>query len=195
MPTFYAQKTTIQLSVADLGRAAPANPCTQQSIASSESIRSVAQEFAKGSKNGTLTETPFHTEDGSHVRFLGKHGDMPFFMVHAGKNFFDLTTKEKRNRRPARVPLTETGQSESAPTAADLAREKVNFGTGTDCKKSLVAVSHAELSPRAHTPHQATSNPIRDTNHLSSPMLSVSLYSSPLRLLHAPRIERLRERK
>ena len=132
MPTFYAQKTTVQLSVADLGRATNPNPRTQQSLAASESIRNVAQEFARGSKDGTLTETPLYTEDGSHVRFLGKHGNMPFFMVHAGHNFFDVATKEKRNRRPARMPLAERG---SASTAADLDEDAIGTKTSKDGKR------------------------------------------------------------
>ena len=129
MPTFYAQKTTIQLSIADLGRATTSNPRTQQSLAASESVRNVAQEFARGSKDGTLTETPLYTEDGSHVRFLGKHENMPFFMVHAGKNLFDLTTKEKRNRRPARIPSIGNNEEESSSTAVDWYGDTNGLGT------------------------------------------------------------------
>lgn len=134
MPTFYAQKTTVQLSVTDLGRATTTNPRRQQSLAASESIKNVAQEFARGSKDGTLTETPLYTEDGSHIRFLGKHEDMPFFMVHAGNNFFDLATKEKTNRRPARVPLAGKGEGKSASTAVDLDGETVSIRTSKDGK-------------------------------------------------------------
>lgn len=134
MPTFYAQKTTVQLSVADLGRATTPNPRTQQSLAASESIRNVAQEFARGSKDGTLTETPLYTEDGSHVRFLGKHGNMPFFMVHAGRNFFDLATKEKRNRRPTRMPLAGKVEGRSTSIAAGLDEEVIGIGMSKDGK-------------------------------------------------------------
>ena len=128
MPTFYAQKTTVQLSVADLGRATTPSPRTQQCLAASESIRNIAQEFARGSKDGTLTETPLYTEGGSHVRFLGKHGNMPFFMVHAGEKFFDSTT-EKRNRRPARIPLAGEKEGGSTSTAIDLDKETTGIGT------------------------------------------------------------------
>ena len=134
MPTFYAQKTTVQLSVADLGRATTPNPRTQQCHAASESIRNIAREFARGSRDGTLTETPLHTEDGSHVRFLGKQENMPFFMVHAGKNFFDSTTKEKRNRRPARMPFVGKAEGTSASTAVDLDGERVGIGASNDGK-------------------------------------------------------------
>lgn len=151
MPTLYGQKTTVQLSVADLGRATNANPKMQQSLAASESVRNVAQEFARGSKDGTLTETPLSTEDGSHVRFLGKHGDMPFFMVHAGKNFFDLTT-EKKNRRPARVPLAGSIDGAPASTAVDLDGEKGGgFGTGKGGKASQIR-SYTPAYHPAHTP-------------------------------------------
>ena len=88
--------------------------------------KSSSQEFARGSIDGTLTETPFYTEDGSHIRFLGKPGTMHFYMVHAGKNFFNLnmTEKEKRNKRPNRVPMAGKGERESESTAIDLDGEK-----------------------------------------------------------------------
>ena len=129
MPTFYGQNTTVQLSVADLSRATNPKSRTQRSLTASESIRNVAQEFSRGSEDGTLTETPLYTEDESHVRFLGKQGNMPFFMVHAGKNLFDLTTKEKRNRRPARVPLTGTGDGDPTSAAVDSDRENICAST------------------------------------------------------------------
>ena len=138
MPTFFAQKTTVQLSVADLGRATTPNPRTQQSFAASESIRNVAQEFARGSKDGTLTETPLYAEDGSHLHFLGKHGNMPFFMVHAGKNLFDSTTKEKRNRRPARIPLAGASEGESTSTAANMNGETIGIRTSQNGKTPLL---------------------------------------------------------
>lgn len=134
MPTFYGRETTVQLSVAELGRATTSKPRTQQSLAASESIRNVAQEFARGSKDGTLTETPIYTDDGSHVRFLGKQRDMPFFMVHAGKNFFDLNSKEKRNRRPARVSLAGKGEGGSDSTAVDLDEAKIGVATSNNGK-------------------------------------------------------------
>ena len=105
MPAFYGQDTTIQLSVADLGRAITTNPGIRQCPPVSESIQNIALEFARGSKDGTLTETPLYAENESHVGFLGNNKTMLFFMVHAGKTFFDSTTKEKRNRRSARIPF------------------------------------------------------------------------------------------
>lgn len=108
MPTYYTQETTVQLSVASLEGTTTRKPATKQNDAVKEIIRSVTREFAQGSKDGTLTETSFFTEDRciethqklapSSMGFLGKNGTVPFFMVHAGNNFFDLTTKEDRNR-------------------------------------------------------------------------------------------------
>ena len=115
MPTFHGQDTTIQLSVADLGRAITTTTGLRQSIPVSESIRNIALEFARGSKDGTLTETPLYAENESHVGFLGHNRTMLFFMVDAGKTFFDPNTNERRNRRAARIPWSSDrgGQSTS----------------------------------------------------------------------------------
>ncbi|KAL2042074.1 hypothetical protein N7G274_005262 [Stereocaulon virgatum] len=107
MPTLYAATTTVQLSVANLKLATSPNPRTSQRPEVTADVERTLLEFAKGSRNGTLDETPLYAENGSHLRFLGKHQDMPFFMVRAGKNFFDATSKERRNRRAARIPLHE----------------------------------------------------------------------------------------
>ena len=107
MPTLYSAETTVQLSVADLKLATSPNPRTNQRPEATADVQRTLLEFTKGSRNGTLDETPLYAENGSHLRFLGKHQDMPFFMVHAGKNFFDANSKEKRNRRAARIPLHE----------------------------------------------------------------------------------------
>ena len=138
MPRFAGVGTTIQLSVADLRRTTTLNPGTQQSVAVTESIKYVAQEFARGSIDGTLTETPLCTEDGnedeSHMQFLGKLRNMPFYMVQAGKNFFHLRTKEKRNRRPFRVPPIENGEGESASMTIDGRGEQIGVETSTGSK-------------------------------------------------------------
>ena len=138
MPRFAGVGTTVQLSVADLLRTTTLNPGAQQSFAVTESIKHVAQEFAKGSVDGTLTETPLCTEDGSedesHMQFLGELRTIPFYMVQAGKNFFDLITKEKRNRRPFRVPPPEKGEGESASIAVDGHGEQIGVETSTNSK-------------------------------------------------------------
>lgn len=143
MPTYYATNTTIQLSIADLDRTTTLNPRTQQSHTVSESIENAALEFDRGSKDGTLTETPLCTEDESHIRFLGTPGHMPFFMVHAGKNLFDLNTEEKRNRRPTRVPFAGKGERESASIDLDLNGEKIGVGTTSkDGKHNQIMMLH-----------------------------------------------------
>lgn len=115
MPTFYGQNTAIQLSVADLGQAITTNPGIRQCTPVSESIRNIALEFGRGSKDGTLTETPVYTENESHMRFLGSNGTMAFYMVHAGKTFFDSSTEERRNRRSVRIPFAVDNGGESTP--------------------------------------------------------------------------------
>lgn len=107
MPTLYGANTTVQLSVADLKLATSPNPRTNQRPEVTADVERTLLEFAKGSRNGTLDETPLYAENGSHLRFLGKHQDMPFFIVHAGRLFFDANSKGKRNRRAARIPLHE----------------------------------------------------------------------------------------
>ena len=134
MPSYSASDTTIQLSVADLGRATTPNPRTQQSLSASATIRDISQGFTRGSRDGTLTETSLETEQGHHLRFLGKQGTMPFLMVHAGQNFFDLSSKERRNRRPARMPLADQAEGKSALNAADVDKEKTGIGTSRDGK-------------------------------------------------------------
>jgi hypothetical protein len=106
MPTYYSRLTTVQLAVADLRKTTTTKPKTRPHPSVYEEINSCATEFAKASVNGTLDESPVHTDDDnhSHVRFLGTYGNMPFFMVQAGKAFFELETEERRTRRPARVP-------------------------------------------------------------------------------------------
>ena len=108
MPHFYLGHAAVQLSVADLTLAKTAKPDTSQSGPQKAESERIASEFAFGSKHGTLAEIPLCGEDGLHTRFLGKSQDMPFFMVHAGKNLFALKSSEKRNRRAERIPLYET---------------------------------------------------------------------------------------
>ncbi|MCJ1224726.1 hypothetical protein MMC12_001371 [Toensbergia leucococca] len=106
MPTFYSRSTTIQLSVANLATSITAEPQTISGPTTVRNSQSALTELGIASNDGTLSETPIYVEDtGSHVRCLGDHEDMPFFMVHAGKHFFSRTTTEKRTRRPAREYL------------------------------------------------------------------------------------------
>ena len=196
MPTYQGLNTAVQLSVTDLNRATTRNPSTKHGPAASECIRRIAQEFARGSKDGTLTETLLSTKDKTYIEFpgetplsmgyLGNPRRMPFFMVHAGKNFFDLTTKEHRNRRPYRVPLDKKSKGESASTAIDLSGEKKHVGTNSDCKTTQLTCSNRLLTLR-----QSILSLIGTTNHLASLMHSVSPFSSPVLLLSDSKIKRL----
>ena len=105
MPTFHANSTTVQLSVADLKPTITSDIQTGQSKQTTEQVREIAAEFAKWSVNGTLRETPINGSDGHRMRFLGKLEDMPFFMVWAGKQFFSPDSVGLMQRRPPRVPL------------------------------------------------------------------------------------------
>lgn len=68
-------------------------------------------EFIKASQDGTLDEKPLKDSEGSNLRFLGTHQDMPFFMVRAGEFYFDINTDNRRNRRAIRLPVLETNQA------------------------------------------------------------------------------------
>lgn len=101
MPTFRGFCTTVQLSVANLARATPPNPLNRQCVESTDSIESIALEFYKASEDGTLAEECLDGKDGKHLWHLGRHKDMPFFLVHAGNNFFNFGSTKRRNRRSA----------------------------------------------------------------------------------------------
>jgi len=105
MPTFYAKSTAAQLSIADLEKSTTRNPISRQCPESTKAVEIAALEFARASKHGTLREDAIDDKaTGSHMRFLGKHRDVPFFMVEAGKHLFDPETTERRNRKAVRVP-------------------------------------------------------------------------------------------
>lgn len=107
MPTLYGHSTSVQLSVTNLARATTQNPEPRQCSVSTANIKKIDLEFAKASRDGTLGETALLGDDGRHLRFLGKYEDMPFFMVRAGKDFFDPNAVEKTTRRPAKSVRTQ----------------------------------------------------------------------------------------
>lgn len=114
MPTLYARSTTVQLSVADLKATTTSNYRPSLGSNMGEVTNNTA-EFAKGSRNGTLTETPLYTDDsGTHMRFLGQHQNMPFFIVQAGKHFFDSKIDKVRTRKPHRDPSIKAIQTSPA---------------------------------------------------------------------------------
>lgn len=143
MPTFYARSTTVQLSIADLSKATTLHPVPRAIKEAMENVQAVGAALTRGSEHGTLTETPIYTKDhkNSHVRFLGKKGDMPFFMVHSGKELFHLGDQVVQNRRPARLPASEPIR-DTAPRLSSLFSNStpddvVHFGeTSNPSKKS-----------------------------------------------------------
>ena len=112
MPTYYPRWTTVQLAVADLADTTINKPESRSHPGVNEEISRCTAKFAKASENGTLDETPISTEDvnrsdmryRSGMHYLGKSGNMPFFMVRAGRAFLELDTAESGTRRAARVP-------------------------------------------------------------------------------------------
>lgn len=114
MPTLYARSTTVQLSVADLKTTTTTNYKPSLGSNMGEVTNNTA-EFARGSRNGTLTETPLYTDDsGTHMRFLGRHQNMPFFIVQAGKHFFDRKIDKVRKQKPYRDPSVKAIQASPA---------------------------------------------------------------------------------
>lgn len=102
MPKFYGRNTAIQVSVAELAKVTTQNPRPRQCPESTSSIGKIELEFTKASKEATLAEESLNGKDGRHLRFLGTNEDMPFFMVQAGKNFFNPDAMARRTRRPAK---------------------------------------------------------------------------------------------
>lgn len=120
MPTLYARSTTVQLSVADLKTTTTTD--YKPSLGSNMGeVTNNAAEFARGSRSGTLTETPLYIDDsGSHMRFLGRHQNMPFFIVQAGKHFFDRKIDKVRKQNPHRDPSVKASQASPAHALRNL---------------------------------------------------------------------------
>ena len=116
MPTNHGRKTIIQLSVAELDRVSTQNPRNKQCLATTSNINKIDLEFIESSKDATLTEEPLGGKDGYQIQFLGKHEDMFFSMVRAGKDFFNPRAIGKGNRRPAK---TVRQQKTDKPTVYD----------------------------------------------------------------------------
>ncbi|KAL9104526.1 MAG: hypothetical protein Q9163_000557 [Psora crenata] len=107
MPTFYASGTTVQLSTATLKNVTTASPLQCKCPQATKEVEGIAYEFSRASRDCTLAEDILEDEfTGSHLRFLGKNREFPFFMVRGGKNFFDQGSDRngQRTKRPARVP-------------------------------------------------------------------------------------------
>ena len=89
MPTFFARSTSIQLCAASIEATTTRNPVLHQHPDVYKTISGINETFDQASWHGGLTEEPLCDEDTkSHMRFLGPRENMPFFLVHAGKDFF-----------------------------------------------------------------------------------------------------------
>ena len=108
MPTLYGRNTTVQVSLADLGKVITQNPRPKQCPETTNSIGKIELEFINASRNATLAEQSLLGEDEKHLRFLGRHEDMPFFMVRVGKDFFNPNAAERKTRRAARTVRQQT---------------------------------------------------------------------------------------
>lgn len=123
MPTFYSRTTAIQLSVSDLSEATTLHPMSHQSKEATNNVQDVTKAFVKGSRYRTLMEDPINIRDTqSHIDFLGKDRDMPFFMVQAGKDYFNQDNSGGRTKRPIRLPLIETTNKSAPRSSPDLCR-------------------------------------------------------------------------
>lgn len=106
MPTSDATRTTIQLTAINLEPTTTTNPKTKVGSNSAE-IRKNVTEFASGSLLGTLKESPVSTTDGQrNISYLGFDQNMPFYLVHAGVDFYDGSKNKTHTQRPERVPKT-----------------------------------------------------------------------------------------
>ena len=111
MPKYYAKSTSITLSVADLFASTTATPLRSLSPTASRNTHYTAEQLALGPGVTTLSETPVYN-GGSHIGFLG--GDMPFFIVQAGKNNkYGKSAEESRepNHAEGAIPVIEKGAS------------------------------------------------------------------------------------
>ena len=98
MPTFYSKLVTTQVSVADLVKSTTV-------ISSAGEAERIKKVFTNSMDGGTLWETPIVCQNGStQMQFLGDCQSIPFLIVHAGKEFFNIHTQRQRNKRPLRLP-------------------------------------------------------------------------------------------
>ena len=119
-------------------------------------------------------EDPLCTPEGeSHLRFLGKNQDMPFFMVQAGKGYFNCNASGGRIKRPIRIPLAEAKEKSTTraflvthaagnnglSNSADLRAEAAGMKSHTLCYVIMVDRC-ADNSTATQPSRQAKSNPL-----------------------------------
>lgn len=113
MPTYFARSTKVALSIATLAKSTDPGPLSFRDAQTRNRLQTAASELSNGT---VLKEMPIYTkEDGSHLRFLGEHNDMPFFMVRTGKHFLDPATHGRENegstKSTSRAPSTSSCDS------------------------------------------------------------------------------------
>ncbi len=128
MPTFFATTTKIHLSVSDLAASTTKILSTHASSATARKLQASVAEISSGE---VLTEQPLCCQDGSHLRFLGEHEDMPFFMVQAGKNLFKTEVTESILRRQAVKPVVPLSRRAVSHASNDSDSTLTTIGTMT----------------------------------------------------------------
>ena len=84
MPKFYAGGTAIKLSAVRLQDTITEQPTVNKSIQSTLNVKEAEDAFSKSGLDDAFAETAIEDEETqSHMRFLGRSRDMPFFLVHA----------------------------------------------------------------------------------------------------------------
>ncbi|MCJ1299473.1 hypothetical protein MMC08_002265 [Hypocenomyce scalaris] len=113
MPTYFARSTKVELSVSSLAKSTDQGPLSHRDAQTKIKLQAAASELSNGT---VLKEMPIYTDNGgSHMRFLGEHNDMPFFMVRTGKYFFDDEMHGSTNKRSSIVssPASSTSSCDS----------------------------------------------------------------------------------
>ena len=125
MPTSYGHNTSVQLSIADLGKVITKNPQTRQCPESTSSIAKTEQQFTQASIDGTLAEESLCGDNGRHLQYIGPHQELPIFIVRVGKSFFDPNVMIRRFARSAK-----TLKQQTTETIAVYAVAEVGYGEG-----------------------------------------------------------------
>lgn len=90
MPKFYAGGTSIKLSAIKLQDTITEQPTVNKSIQSTLNVKQAEDAFSKSGVDGGFAENAIEDEETqSHMRFLGRSRDMPFFLVHAKERTFE----------------------------------------------------------------------------------------------------------
>ena len=158
MPTFYARSTTIRLSTADHALTTTAKPVGHSSKEAADHLQNIIAEFANGAEGGGMSETSIDDkESGSHIRFLGKRKDMPFFMIRAGKDSLSSNNPTGKREAPAVPP----------PEASVRRRRSLMVTRSVSGSTPLTnTIEVAEVAPEDEMNLAAHSNPGLETDNV-----------------------------